>query len=190
MRGFKALLLATALVLPLAVIPQAATAQISIGVNLGGPPPVCAYGYYGFAPYGCAPVGYYGSGYFYNGIFLGVGPWSNYGYGHGWGEHRFVNSGGGRYGAGSRGYVAVRNDRTVVNNRTVVRNNTVVRNAPAQRTEVNRNVSRAPAQRAQAPMARNGGGAPRGGGGAAPHASGGAPRGGGGGGGAHGGERH
>jgi len=174
MRGLKALLLATALLLPfVATVPQV-NAQVSIGINLGGPPPSCPYGYYGYAPYGCAPAGYYGSGYFYNGIFLGVGPWANYGYGHGWGEHRFVERGGGRYGPGERGYVAV-NNRTVVNNRRTVVNNdrtvvnrqrTVVNNqqrggvrsAPVQHAAVQHSApQRAPASHA-APAARGGGG--------------------------------
>lgn len=78
-------------------------AQIAISIT----PPVCAYGYYGYAPYGCAPSGYYGPGYFYGGVFLGVGPWANWGYGHGWGEHRFSGGGGGRY-VGGRGYASNR----------------------------------------------------------------------------------
>jgi RNA polymerase primary sigma factor len=45
-------------------------------------------------------MGFYGPGYFFNGIFLGVGPWANWGYGHGWGDHRFSGGGGGRYVAG------------------------------------------------------------------------------------------
>ena len=94
MRGIKALLLATALLVPLAMMPKA-EAQVSI--NIGGPPPVCSWGYYDYAPYACAPRGFYGPGYFYNGIFLGVGPWNNWGYRHGWGSHRFRGAGGGRY---------------------------------------------------------------------------------------------
>jgi hypothetical protein len=96
MRGLKALLCTSALLAPLALVP-AVNAQISINI---GVPPVCSYGYYGYAPYACAPVGYYGSGYFYNGIFLGMGPWAGWGYNHGWGGHRFSNSGGGRYTGG------------------------------------------------------------------------------------------
>ena len=65
-------------------------------VNMA-PQPNCPYGYYGSAPYECAGEGYYGSEYFYNGIFLGVGPWSNWGYNHGWGNHRFNGSSNGRY---------------------------------------------------------------------------------------------
>ena len=42
--------------------------------QLGGPPFVCSYDSYSYAPYACAPVGYYGSGYFYNGISTGPGP--------------------------------------------------------------------------------------------------------------------
>ena len=78
-----------------------ASAQVSVGVGIGIQP-VCSYGYYNYAPYGCAPSGFYGPGYFYNGVFLGVGPWANWGYGHGWGEHRFNGAGGGRYVAGRR----------------------------------------------------------------------------------------
>jgi hypothetical protein len=85
---------ATALLVPFAVAPLA-SAQITIGVGVN--PPVCSYGYYDYSPYGCAPMGFYGPGYFYNGIFLGVGPWAHWGYGHGWGGHRFSASGGGRY---------------------------------------------------------------------------------------------
>src|ERR1017187_902491 len=97
----RSLLLAgtTILLVPLALV-STANAQIVIGV--GAIPPMCSYGYYNYAPYGCAPMGFYGPGYFYNGIFLGVGPWANWGYGHGWGEHRFGGGGGGRY-VGARG---------------------------------------------------------------------------------------
>jgi len=101
MRGLIGLLFTTALLAPLALAPEA-NAQIAI--SIGGPPPICSYGYYGYAPYSCAPVGYYGSGYFYNGIFLGMGPWAGWGYNHGWGGHRFVNAGGGRYTGGFVGY--------------------------------------------------------------------------------------
>ena len=56
-------------------IPSSASAQVSIGVNVGGPAPVCPYGYYGFASYNCAPYGYYGPQWFTNGLFIGAGPW-------------------------------------------------------------------------------------------------------------------
>jgi hypothetical protein len=101
MRGWKVLLSAAAICVSMAFMPKA-EAQVSIGVNIGGAPPVCSYGYYDYAPYSCAPVGYYGDGYFYNGIFLGVGPWSNWGYAHGWGGHRFAGARGGRYVPGHR----------------------------------------------------------------------------------------
>lgn len=52
----------------------AATAQVSIGVNIGAAP-VCPYGYYDFAPYNCAPYGYYGPEWFNGGVFIGAGPW-------------------------------------------------------------------------------------------------------------------
>ena len=95
--AMRSLLLAgtTTLLASLALVPTA-SAQITISIN----PPVCSYGYYEYAPYGCAPMGFYGPGYFYNGIFLGVGPWASWGYGHGWGDHRFSGGGGGRYVAG------------------------------------------------------------------------------------------
>jgi hypothetical protein len=95
----------TTLLVPLALMP-AASAQVTVGVGIGANPPVCSYGYYNYAPYGCAPSGFYGPGYFYNGIFLGVGPWAHWGYGHGWGEHRFSGGGGGRYNGGR--YVGAR----------------------------------------------------------------------------------
>lgn len=98
-QGCMALFGAAALLTFTAVTPNA-DAQISI--NIGGPPPVCPYGYYDYAPYRCAPVGFYGPGYFYNGIFLGVGPWAHWGYGHGWGDHRFMGPRGGRYYPGRR----------------------------------------------------------------------------------------
>src|ERR1039458_9130411 len=88
MRGSKVLLCAAALLTTLAMASApTANAQIVVGigvpsVDIGiGVQPVCSYGYYGYAPYACAPYGYYGSGYFYNGIFLGMGPWANWGYG-------------------------------------------------------------------------------------------------------------
>ena len=77
----------------------AAQAQVVIGVDVGIQP-VCQYGYYDYAPYACSPYGFYGPGYFYNGIFLGMGPWAGWGYGHGWGGHRFENGGGGSYRGG------------------------------------------------------------------------------------------
>lgn len=102
MRRLKILLSSSALLATLAIAP-AARAQVVIDI---GAPPVCSYGYYDYAPYSCAPVGFYGPGYFYNGIFLGMGPWAGWGYGHGWGDHRFSRSGGGRYtgGGGAAAY--------------------------------------------------------------------------------------
>jgi hypothetical protein len=96
MHGIKILIGTTALLAGLALAP-AARAQLVVQI---GVQPTCSYGYYGYAPYSCAPYGYYGPGYFYNGIFLGMGPWGGWGYSHGWGSHRFVNEGGGRYHGG------------------------------------------------------------------------------------------
>lgn len=58
----------------LAIGAPGAVSQVSIGVNVG-PPPVCPYGYYDYAPYNCAPYGYYGPQWFANGAFIGAGPW-------------------------------------------------------------------------------------------------------------------
>jgi hypothetical protein len=96
MRAFKTILGTTALLAGLAFA-SAAHAQVIVSI---GVPPVCAYGYYDYAPYACSPYGFYGPGYFYNGIFLGMGPWAGWGYGHGWGGHRFVSEGGGSYHGG------------------------------------------------------------------------------------------
>lgn len=97
-RGWKTLLcVAASLTFAALVATSAQKANAQVSINIGGPPPVCPYGYYDYAPYSCAPVGFYGPGYFYNGVFLGVGPWRHWGYRHGWGEHRFVSAGGGRY---------------------------------------------------------------------------------------------
>ena len=51
-----------------------AQAQVSINVQIGTPP-VCPYGYFGYAPYNCAPLGYYGPQWFQSGVFIGAGPW-------------------------------------------------------------------------------------------------------------------
>src|ERR1700757_2355499 len=48
-----------------------------------GPPPVCPYGYFSYYPYACAPYGYWGPSYFADGVFIGVGPWWGWGFGHG-----------------------------------------------------------------------------------------------------------
>src|ERR1700677_1164139 len=96
MRSLKMIFGTTALLAALALAPMAhAQVMVSIGVQ-----PVCSYGYYDYAPYACSPYGFYGPGYFYNGIFLGMGPWAGWGYGHGWGGHRFSNGGGGSYRGG------------------------------------------------------------------------------------------
>ena len=96
----RCLLTAGAALLAIASFTPTSSAQI--GIVIGRPrtqviveQPACQYGYYDYEPYECAPYGFYGPEFFYGGIFLGVGPWENYGYGHGWGEHRFE---GNRYG--------------------------------------------------------------------------------------------
>ena len=70
---------------------RAHAAQVAVGVRVGpvgvaiAPEPVCAWGYYSYAPYACAPAGYWGPNYFVGGIFVGAGPWFR-GWGHpdGW----------------------------------------------------------------------------------------------------------
>lgn len=82
---------------------HAQAAQVHVGVGIGiGPEPVCAYGYYPYAPYACAPYGYWGPDYFLNGVFVGIGPWyHSHWYGHGYyGRPGFYGHG---YGYGYRG---------------------------------------------------------------------------------------
>ena len=55
--------------------PRADQAQVQFGVSVGGPAPVCPYGYYDYAPYNCSPYGYYGPDWFNGGVFIGAGPW-------------------------------------------------------------------------------------------------------------------
>lgn len=74
MKGFTYLALAAVAGICLLAAPQKAAAQISIGINIGGPP-VCPYGYFDYAPYDCAPYGYYGPEWFSGGVFIGAGPW-------------------------------------------------------------------------------------------------------------------
>src|SRR5580658_6174562 len=80
MRYFKYLALLAVCAFALATPSQA---QVRVGVGIGVGPvyggyaaPVCAYGYYGYAPYACAPYGYYGPSWFAGGIFIGAGPGS------------------------------------------------------------------------------------------------------------------
>jgi hypothetical protein len=88
-RSISALIIGALLSMLLPFTPAPASAQVGVGVQIGGAPPACPYGYYDYAPYACAPSGYWGPEYFYNGIFIGVGPWWGWGYRHGWGGHRF-----------------------------------------------------------------------------------------------------
>ena len=72
MRGFKVLVLATAVAGCLAAAPPKAGAGVSIDIGIA---PVCPYGYYDAAPYSCAPSGYYGPEWFSGDVFIGAGPW-------------------------------------------------------------------------------------------------------------------
>ena len=80
-----------AMLLALAFTATAASAQVAVGVGIGPEvavapgaygPPACEWGYYSYYPYACAPYGFYGPNWFYGGVFLGVGPWRGWGYGH------------------------------------------------------------------------------------------------------------
>ena len=91
MRYLKYAALSAALLGALLLTAGNAPAQVAVGVRVGpvgvavGPEPVCAYGYYPFAPYGCAPAGYWGPNYFVGGIFVGAGPWfRGWGHPYGW----------------------------------------------------------------------------------------------------------
>ncbi len=75
MRGLKSVFLAIAASLFLIAAAHPAVAQVSFGINIGGGPPACPYGYYDYAPYNCAPYGYYGPEWFNGGVFIGAGPW-------------------------------------------------------------------------------------------------------------------
>lgn len=84
----------------------ASAQRVVVGAGVGpayvGAPPVCAYGYYDYYPYACAPYGYYGPQWFVNGVFIGVGPWYHWYYGHpGWYGRGFY--GRGYYGRGFYG---------------------------------------------------------------------------------------
>jgi len=76
MRYLKYFVLLAICMLPAA---ERSQAQVRVGVRVGGGygyvAPVCAYGYYGYAPYACAPYGYYGPDWFVGGVFIGAGPW-------------------------------------------------------------------------------------------------------------------
>ena len=71
MPSLKYLLIAVFAILLIGAVP-ASRAQVSVGIGVA---PVCAYGYYGYAPYNCAPYGYYGPEWFNGGVFIGAGPW-------------------------------------------------------------------------------------------------------------------
>src|SRR5271155_2426018 len=85
--------------------------RVVVGVGIGAPAPlvvgapVCAYGYYPYAPYACAPYGYYGPSWFSGGVFIGAGPWFHGFYGRPgfWGRPGFVGRGPGFVGRGPVG---------------------------------------------------------------------------------------
>jgi hypothetical protein len=119
MRYLKVLALALAIVLPAALMTQAANAQVSFGVGVGPyygdgyayGPPVCTYGYYAYYPYSCAPYGYYGPEWFTGGLFIGAGPWYHTGFRGGYYGRGYYPRGyayGGRGGYVGRGYVGNR----------------------------------------------------------------------------------
>ncbi|HEY1805949.1 MAG TPA: hypothetical protein VGG45_15865 [Terracidiphilus sp.] len=74
MSKLKAFACAVVAVGLLCCVPSA-PAQVSVGIGIGGPAPICPYGYFDYPPYDCAPYGYYGPDWFNDGIFIGAGPW-------------------------------------------------------------------------------------------------------------------
>lgn len=68
-------LLSVLLILPAVSAHAGVAFGVAVGPGYVGPPPVCAYGYYGYYPYACAPYGYYGPQWFVGGVFIGAGPW-------------------------------------------------------------------------------------------------------------------
>jgi hypothetical protein len=108
MRYLKYVAMLAVLMVPFAY--SQAQVGVGIGVRLGpgyvAGPPVCAYGYYDYAPYACAPYGYYGPNYFVDGVFIGAGPWFHWGHPAGWWNRPgFVGRGFyGRPGFVARGY--------------------------------------------------------------------------------------
>jgi hypothetical protein len=145
MHGLKTLFGTAALAAGLAMAP-AMQGQVVIDI---GVQPVCSYGYYGYAPYACAPMGYYGPGYFYNGIFIGMGPWGGWGYSHGWGSHRFVNDGGGRY-HGGPGRVSYHASGGAAHGRAAVSHSSGARPSAGQHSTVHTSSSRPAASHAGA----------------------------------------
>jgi hypothetical protein len=116
MRILRSIGLATLLAAVLAFVPNAAHAQVAVGIGIGpvvgypapvyvGGPPACSWGYYGYYPYACAPYGYYGPDWFVGGLFIGAGPWYGgwYGYPWGWGYGRIGYYGWRGYGYGWHG---------------------------------------------------------------------------------------
>jgi hypothetical protein len=76
MRYLKYFALFGVLVLVAANAPAQVAVRVGIGpAYVGGPEPVCPYGYYDYYPYACAPYGYYAPSYFVSGVFIGAGPW-------------------------------------------------------------------------------------------------------------------
>jgi len=177
MRSLKTILGTTALLAGLAFAP-AAPAQVMVSI---GAPPVCAYGYYDYAPYACTPMGFYGPGYFYNGIFLGMGPWAGYGYSHGWGGHRFSDGGGGSYRGGggamanrsnyARGSAGMQHANAAGGVHASAAHVSATHSSSAVHSSTNAGGARPSASHAAAPSHSSGGGAAHGGGGG--HAGGG-----------------
>ena len=168
MRVLRTLVSTAALLAGMALMP-AAQAQISINIGIQ---PTCSYGYYGYAPYSCAPMGYYGSGYFYNGIFVGMGPWAGWGYGHGWGGHRFMNDGGGSYhgGVGRVAYGGNSGGGQVQHGNSGARVNSAVSHDSGPRPSAGHDTSHNAAPRGSGGQSRgNSGGQAHGGGGGQDH---------------------
>ena len=61
--------------LAVALLSSLAVSPAQVTVEVGGPAPICPYGYFDYEPYDCAPYGYYGPDWFVGGLFIGAGPW-------------------------------------------------------------------------------------------------------------------
>ena len=61
--------------LAVALLSSLAVSPAQVTVEVGGPAPICPYGYFDYEPYDCAPYGYYGPDWFIGGLFIGAGPW-------------------------------------------------------------------------------------------------------------------
>lgn len=108
-----------AMLLVFSVSSAYSSAQVSIGIGIGGysepayvyGPATCAYGYYNYEPYACAPYGYYGPRWSHPGYYGREYYGRGYGY-RGYGREGYEREVHGRgyerrgYAGGGRGYAS------------------------------------------------------------------------------------